>query len=176
MVLKRLFNKKCRKKFNGVLEPVMFFIFLFLCLTGCEIESGFTGFRADEYKRLLTGNSSKIWAKAEILENGTIAAADPCNDLTLLEFRYIDDNPSNRYFEVKKDPVLCDGDTSMVNEGNWNLATNSDEKLKSDAILFITGADTTWRWIKEITSLRLSLKSERDGIEIIENYQYRERL
>ena len=146
---------------------------LFICtwwLSGCDAETGFVGFTGEEYSRMLTGDSIKIWKKQQKRISGKALESDECLDLTILEFGYVDDNSENRYFEIKLDPNSCDGDSSVLQWGSWMLLLNSYDRLQTDTILFITRADTTMKWIGEISAFNLVLESDLDGEELIESY------
>ena len=145
------------------------------CLfSGCNKETGFAGFTGAEYERLLASDSVKVWHKRHEKINGETTRLDECRDLTLLEFGYLENNPDNKYFEVKHNPGSCSGDSSVIGSGSWLLTTNSTERIKTDTILFITGPDTTLKWIREISALNLELISDQHGDELLESYTYEE--
>ena len=102
--------------------------------------------------------------------NGKTLDSDICLDLTLLEFGKVPDISQIRYFESKLDPESCEGDSSVLRSGTWMLSIASDDPVPIDTILFITGPDTTMKWITEISALNLTLKSEQSGDEMTETY------
>jgi len=130
------------------------------------------GFTGAEYERLLTGDSVKVWHKRYEKINGEKSSLDECQDLTLLEFGYVDNSIDNRYFEIRHNPEFCSGDSSVIGSGSWMLSTNSTERIKTDTIMFVTGPDTTMRWIREISALNLDLISNKNGDELLESYSY----
>ncbi len=141
-------------------------------LSSCDTETGFVGFTGDEFHRLLTSDSVKIWKKQLVQRNGEILESDVCQDLTLIEFGYVDNNPDSRYFEIKPDPNTCEGDTSILRSGSWMFMINSEDRLITDTIQFVTGTDTTMKWIGEISALNLVLKSNQNGDELIEEFAF----
>ena len=147
----------------------MLFI-LSMLLTGCGIDNGFAGFTGDEYYRLLTNDSSKVWKKNLEKLEGKALDSDICQDLTLLEFGKKDDFSQTLYFKVKLDPKSCGDNSSVLDSGTWMLSINSPDPIPTDTILFISGSDTTMKWILEISALNLTLESELNGEEFTESY------
>jgi len=74
--------------------------------------------------------------------------------------------------ENRHNPEFCSGDSSVIGSGSWMLSTNSTERIKTDTIMFVTGPDTTMRWIREISALNLDLISNKNGDELLESYSY----
>lgn len=156
-----------------MLRIILLLLILCTCwIASCDTETGFVGFTGEEYHRLLTNDSMKIWKKQRIIQNGSIIESDECLDLTLLEFGYVDNNPDSRYFEIKLDPRNCDGDSSVVQSGSWKLMSNSDNRLTKDTLRFVTGPDTTYKWIEEISALNLVLESRNNEERLIEEFVF----
>jgi hypothetical protein len=152
-------------------NKILFILIIFSWwLSSCTEDNGFVGFTGDEFYRLLSNDSTKIWKKRIEKINGNTLDSDECHDLTLLEFGEVDNISQIRYFEIKLDPESCEGDSSILRSGTWMLSINSEDPMPTDTIQFITGPDTTMKWIIEISAMNLTLESVQDGDELTESY------
>jgi hypothetical protein len=160
--MKRLLSDKLKSYL--IIIPVLFFL-----LVSCGDKENIVVFTYSEVVRLLSNDSTKSWERKTLVIDGQSPEMSECDLYTSTE--YISRNDSLIYI-TESIPDFCSGEIELLDSGYWDVLEESIISDRIDRIAYYSvDGDTTYKNIREITSIFLSLEHELNNSRIQESFE-----
>jgi len=142
---------------------------ILLLIASCSNDENIVVFTEQEVVRLLSNDSSKSWVRKIITLDGQTPEISECE--LLIQTKYFSSNTEQVYI-IESIDDYCDGITERLDSGSWEALAESSISDRIDRIAYYSGdGGTTIKYIKEITSLYLTIEEEKDGSIVQETFE-----
>jgi hypothetical protein len=142
---------------------------ILLLFASCGEDENLVVFTEPEIVRLLSNDSSKSWIRKTITVDGQTPEISECE--LIIETKYYSSNTEQIYI-VESIDDFCGGISEQLDSGSWDALEESNISDRIDRIAYYSGdGGTTIKYIKEITSLYLTIEEDKDGSMVQETFE-----
>jgi hypothetical protein len=150
------------KVFLGVLGIAFTLIFF-----SCSDSENEVIFDRSEVIRLLSIDSSKLWIRNYLFENGQSAEIEECSLKTIINYKIRRDS---LIYTISTSDQYCNT-IELLDSGLWDVLEDGSFTGRIDKIVYYSGEDSTVKKILEITSLRLGLEGFKEDSQYEEIFE-----
>jgi hypothetical protein len=148
---------------------LMVFLLFFLFVGACGDKENIVVFTYSEVIRLLSNDSSKSWDRKAMTIDGQAQETNECDLYS--NTIYIHRNDSLIYI-ITSQSEFCGGEEVVLDSGYWDVIEESVISDRIDRIAYYSlDGDTTYKDLKEITSVFLTLESDIDDATVQESFE-----
>ena len=138
-----------------------------LLFYSCSDEENMVVFNRSEVIRLLSNDSTKLWTRNHLFENGQLVEMEECSLRTTTSYKVRSDS---MIYAISTSDQYCNT-LDLLDSGLWDVLEDGSSTGRIDKIVYYSGEDTTVKKILEITSLILRLESIQGDLQYEEIFE-----
>lgn len=138
-----------------------------LIFISCSDDENVVTFNKSEVIRLLSNDTSKLWTRNHLFENGQSVEIEECSLKTIINYKIRSDS---LIYTISTSDQYCNT-IELLDSGLWDVQEDGSFTGRIDKIVYYSGEDSTVKNILEITSLILRLESFKEDSQYEEIFE-----